>query len=890
MLINASDPTPSPWSSSLVVEVHGLEAVESLHSAWLGRTPVVVRLHVDAATFREPESIPLAPWKVDPGIGLERDRLHFLLWANNYDARGGIDPVWWWARKAIRVGAFPVRASEPGDIDPAGFPEERPLAVWIDGGPRSPIDHLLPADHRTVHSESVDLGRVTLVPPDLRPEPSIELATDQFAAVDHRVGGARIIAPAGSGKTRVLTERLRHLLGDRKWERETVAAIAYNKRAQEELVARCSAFSPRVSTLNALGWELLGRPSMIDDREVRNVLGNLVPRQQRRANTDPLAPYLDALSAVRMGLRNPNDVEREGDDIPGFAVAFEGYRDHLKDRGVVDFDEQIYAAVERLLSNGSFRREQQQRFRHLLVDEFQDLTPAHVLLVRLLSAPGFDVFGVGDDDQVIYGHAGADPDFLLRFDSYFPGAGSHPLEVNYRSRAAIVEGARFLLGYNNRRVAKTISVGREEASAKVSRGAKRSAAIVVERHQSVKGASALVDTVQGWLNNGAVVTDIAVLTRVNSLLLAPQVALREAGIPTGSSVDARVLDRTGTRAALAYLRIAAGAAEGAKGFDRNDLLEVLRRPSRGLPIWIDKWFRQDSMRPSDLRAIATRMEDDKVGAKLDALASDLEGLVRNASKPDATVRTVLRYVKDTVGLGQAMSMLDASSSASHMDDLEALEMVADLHPSLDGFETWLRGALGGTRAGTNDGPGPVGAGVTLATVHKVKGLEWPFVAVFAVNDGVLPHRLSEDVEEERRVLHVAITRAQEQVVVLTDAAKYSPFLAELDGSAEKNVVVNRPASGSGTADSSPTAHKSGGKLSAAGESRPFDEAVFEALRVWRRERSKKDGVAPYVVFSDETLREIARAKPKSLTALSRVKGIGPAKLDRYGDEVMYLTG
>lgn len=484
-MVGPDDAVPGPWADADVVEVCGVDAVDRLHEAWRTRQAIVVRLQLDPASIREPDSFPIEPWRVDPGLELLNDRLHFLLWANNYDARGGSEPIWWWGRKACRLGA--IVADDPAQADVVLADG---TTTWIDGGPRG----VLPFP--VVHSESVEVGHLRLTPSAGTVRPAMDLAPDQFRAISHDHGPARIIAPAGSGKTRVLTERLRHLLGDRRWDRETVCAIAYNKKAQEELAQRCAEFSPRVSTLNALGWEILGRPPVVEDREVRNILSGLVPKQQRRANVDPIAPYIDALAKVRLGLRDPLLVEEETDDVPGFAEVFGPYRELLKARGAVDFDEQIYGSVERLLGDGNFRRLQQQRFRHLLVDEFQDLTPAHILLVRLLSAPMFDVFGVGDDDQVIYGHAGADPRFLIGFAKFFPGAVSHELEVNYRCAPAIVDGARSLLSYNRRRVTKAIVAGRAGEKANDLN------TLLVERHRSAAAASTLVAQIEKLRERG----------------------------------------------------------------------------------------------------------------------------------------------------------------------------------------------------------------------------------------------------------------------------------------------------------------------------------------------------------------------------------------------------
>ncbi len=737
-------------------------------------------------------------------------------------------------------------------------------AVWVDGGPRGPLDpDGLGAP--VVHAETVDLGRLTVAPAPVAV--TADLAPDQLAAVAHGSGPARIVAPAGSGKTRVLTERLRHLVVDRGFETESVLAVAYNKKAQLELEERTADFAPRVSTLNALGYRLLGehagrRPQVLDERGVRRIIDDLVPRGRPRANTDRLAPYLEGLTAIRLGLRDPEEVEAERDDVPGLADAFVAFRDALAARGAVDFDDQVYGAIEVLLRDGEFRRRVQPAYRHLLVDEFQDLTPAHVLLLRLLNAPGRDGFGVGDDDQVIYGHAGADPAFLVEFDTLFPGAASHPLEVNYRCPETVVDAAKTLLAYNQYRVAKEIHAGPHADAA--------ADALVVTRHPTEAGAETLVGVVRGWLDEGVAAPEIAVLTRVNSLLLAPHVALVEAGIPVHSTVGAEVLERTGVRAALAYLRL--GAAP-----DRlhpEDLQEVQRRPSRGFPPWIAKWFRR-TMSIAELREIADRIDDVKVGAKVGQFADDL-ALVA-AAVSSSTTRDALAVIADEVGLGGAMTLLDGSKggqSGSQLDDLDAIVQVADLHPDPATFETWLRGVLAR--------PSDVEAGVTLSTVHRVKGMEWDRVVVAGVTEGIWPHRLAEDEEEERRVLHVAITRCRHRVVVLADASRPSVFLGELDGSAPKRP---RPAEGGARAGND-RGEGEGRRRPTCPSSTGGAADAEEALRLWRLERSQADDVPAYIVASNAVVRAIAVRRPTTLAELLTVDGIGPTKLDLYGDEIL----
>ena len=909
---------PGPWAGAprhLVDDAaleEPAELVRALHAAWAERTPVVIELAVDPARFRPPRSFDVPLWALGPGFQDWHDRLHFLVWANTYDARTG-EPVWWWARKAARLGA-----SEGGAADVV-LPDGTP--AWIDGGPRAPLP--VPLDGAAVvHRESVELGALRPQPAPV--PPSAELAPDQLEAVAHGAGPARIIAPAGSGKTRVLTERYRHLLVDRGYEREAIVALAYNKRAQEEMAARLPGLGARIQTINAWGYGILARawgrrPQVIDERTQRQIVERLVPARQRRVNTDPIGPYLEGLSLIRLGLRHPEAVEEALDDVPGLAAAYEPYRAELAQRGVIDFDEQVFGAAEALLRDGDLRRAVQADHRHLLVDELQDLTPAHVLLVRLAAGPSADVFGVGDDDQTIYGHAGADPRFLIDFAEHFPGAQHHALEVNYRCPVRVTEAARTLLAYNEVRVPKEIRPGPSAPA--------EPHAFEVRTHAADTGARALVDAIEAWRGAGVDPSDIAVLARVQSLLLAPHVVLAEAGVPVDSILDEGVLNRLGVRAALAYLRIAVDP-EHVAGVD---LAEVHRRPSRGLPQWATKWL--DRCRSvEDVRRAAARIDDAKVGAKLDDLATDLDRLARLAGR-GATTRDLLTAIRDDIGLGSAMTLLDSSggASGSHLDDLEALLQVADLHPDAASFEAWLRRSFHRERAE---------GGVTLSTVHRVKGQEWDHVVVFGVTEGIVPHRLAEDVEEERRVLHVGITRGRRQVLVLGDRTRRSPFLGELDGSAEKGHLkaVARAAAPAGAPapapkrrpapdDSVPAAKglalrvlggyegtvaevgetgvrlaldgggsffvPYGERITVDGSPRtlgrppsPHAAAAEAALRAWRAQRAKADGVPAYVVLSDKHLAGIAARMPTSLTELRACPGIGPAKLDTYGDEIL----
>ncbi len=843
---------------------------DRLQEAWTNRRRVVVELGVAAEALREPERCLVAPHLLDPGFTFERERLQFLVWANNYDVAtrpGG--PVWWHGVRASRLGAQ-LTPDGPADV---ALADGRP--AFCDGGPRTPVqlDSGL-GGHAVVHRDSIDAGLLT---PARHVPPSADLAPDQLAAVAHPGGPARIIAPAGSGKTRVLTERIRHLLCDRGYEPQLVTAVAYNVLAAEQLRERTAGFQPTIRTLNSLGLHVCQREGgrrfrVAEEREQREILAGLVTTR-RKVNTDPLAPYLDALAAVRLGLCTPDQAERLYPDATGLPAVFPAYRERLETLDLLDFDEQIYRAIALLLADPELRAGVRAGARTLLVDEFQDLTPAHLLLVRLVAGPAADVFGVGDDDQVIYGYAGADPGFLIDFPRYFPGATAYDLEVNYRCPEDVVTAAGHLLSHNRRRIRKTIRAAAGRPSGE--------GALELRLLPDTDLGPATVDVVERWRKDGVDPAGMAVLTRVNSSLLAAQVLLTEAGIPCRSAVGPWLLERAGTAAALAYLRIAADPAT----ITRADVRATVRRPSRRIsPRVLEMLTRDATTSLRSIRGLAGWLEEKdafpKDPERVARYAGDLDGLAEAARTPGATTASLLRHVRDGIGLGEAMDTLDASKGtldrSANGDDLAALLQVAALHPDPATFEAWLRSVL--AAPGRDDG-------VHLATVHRVKGREWPAVVVFGADAGLFPHRLADDEEEERRIFHVALTRGRERVVVLGDAAAPSPFLIELTRTApELPLPPPSPAAVSRPRGGAPPA----ARVERPPPSSPRAEAARAALVAWRSAQARAEGKPAYVYLTNATIDDIAERDPKTLADLARCSGIGPAKLEAYGEAILGL--
>ncbi len=860
----------APWERAEVLRID--------EAAWHDPGPAIARLR-EAAHRRQRLVIELAgdpddepfetttdpPHVVGARWAFRREILHQLIRAGSVDLRRPERPRWSALDLAVAGGATAVGPQGgPGDIvTPDG------TAVWIDAGP---LRHCEPIDGiPVVPLVAVEHGTFA------RPGPNTcdaDLAPDQLAAVTHPGGAARIIAPAGSGKTRVLTERARHLLQVWNVPSSAVTLVAFNKRAQEEMRARTADLPAlQVRTLNSIALAVVnGTPPFhpqprrwrtIDEPDVRRIIGDLVSFPRRR-NSDPIAPWIDALGLVRLGLVDPDEVEARGDgDIDGFAAMWPAYRAALDRAGALDFDDQIHRALLVLLGDARARRAAQRACRVLLVDEFQDLAPAHLLLVRLLAAPDGAVFGVGDDDQTIYGYNGADPSQLIDFGDLFPGAGSHPLEVNYRCPAGVVEVADRLVRHNERRVPKTIRAASTESGG-------------WSVDDRVDAVAATRDTVVAALAAGAGPGEVAVLTRVNALLAPVQAALVGAGVPIAGGVGLEFVGRTAVAAVLAWLRLAGAGGGGAGGFAPDDLREALRRPSRSLHPRIADWVTEQPS-TAELVRLAGRLNNERDAERVTELAADIERLQRLVADGAPTSDVVLALVDD-VGLAGSVRTLDATrrgmNRSAQGDDLTAVQHLAALHDDPLTFERWLRDGLAVGRSAD---------GVLLATVHRVKGQEWPHVVVHHVDAEQYPHRLADDVEEERRLLHVALTRAGRHVTIVT-GPRPSPFVAELttEPGAGPTVDTHGP-------PPSPRPSRAARRSPAGDVSADLDEAAqrrFAALRELRNDL--RDGKPAYVVFDNKTLVAIARDAPTTRVELGHIPGVGPTKLERYGDAVLEL--
>ena len=886
LVVNPGQDAPEPWAGCERIVFDGKPgAIDHLRALRKTRTRAVIELRIDLSD--EPPVLDVSYWYLSPNTDLEGESEQHLVFEHSVDARVPAKPTIRAVSRAVSAGAKPLTHG-PGDVETNEGP------AWCDGGSLEWFDDselgapVIPAVHLCIGS----VATIRNLAPDA------DLADDQLLAVAHSGGGARIIAPAGSGKTRVLTERARHLVRDRGIDPTTVCLVAFNVRAREEMQERTTDLvGLQIRTLNSLALAILrgsgpfcrpvdrNPPQVIDEHEVRQMLDSFVGGR-RVAMADPLAVWIEALTATRLGLRSPSAVEQEfGGDVREFADVVPRFRARLAEAGVVDFDEQILGAIEVLCTDPNARAAARRVCGVLLVDEFQDLTPAHILLIRLLAGPAANVFGVGDDDQTIYGYAGASPSWLIDFADLFEGSAAHDLQVNYRCPPRVVEAAATLLTHNRRRVDKTIKAlpGRATLSNEI------------EVLASDDPLEATINRVSKLLNNNMALNSIAVLARVNATLLGPMILLEEDGIPTNRPVGPSFMERTGVAGALAWLSLAVAPENSLP----SDALETaVRRPPRGISRRLAGWVGEQQS-PRQLKALAGRLNQERDQIKILEFTAQLEALRKLADRDADTVR-LLVAIRDDIGLGRALdNRLDASrrsvDRSTHGDDLAALLAVAKRCGDPAEFSGWLAKRLNPASPGQTspEQTRTEQSRIMLSTIHRVKGREWPHVIVHDASEGLMPHRLSSDTEEERRVFHVAITRASESVAI-TAGRPESRFVAEMRTPAQLEPAEQLEPEGRAPAESSnskptPTHRRRRGPIEPPTASTLDEVRLREELRTWRSATAKSPAVPAYVVISDETLYQIAALQPRSDDELLSISGIGPVKLERYGEAIFAMV-
>jgi DNA helicase-2/ATP-dependent DNA helicase PcrA len=658
-------------------------------------------------------------------------------------------------------------------------------------------------------------------------------------------GPVRVLAGAGTGKTRAITHRIAYGVATGVYNPTEVLAVTFTTRAAGEMRGRLRALGAggvQARTFHSAAlrqaryfWPRVygGELPVLTESKLA-LMGNAARRNRVQTDQATLRDLASEVEWAKVSNVRPDDYAGvatargrsvTGHDPATVARVFATYEDVKRDQGRMDMEDVLLCAAALLTEDERVAAEVRRQYKHFVVDEFQDVSPIQSALLDLWLGGRHDLCVVGDPAQTIYSFAGANASYLTDFGKKHPHTTSVELVRNYRSTPQVIAAANQLLAGTG--------------SAGVQLRSQRDAGPEVrysEQSDEVAEAEQVAADILALTQQGVPTREIAVLFRINAQSEAFEEALAARGIAYVVRGAARFFERREVRQAVTLLR---GNARSENGAD-DGLGTQVRAVLAGMG-----WSAQA---PTGRGNVRDQWES------LQAIVSQAEDFATNRERA-----TMTDFVEE----------LDRRASEQHA---------------------------------------PVAEGVTLATLHAAKGLEWDAVFLVGMHDGTMPIVYAEGpaaVEEERRLLYVGMTRARKHLAVSWSLArnpgartsrKPSRFLTGLRPQVQSDLAPER-----GAKKKKGVAHcRSCGKpLSTTAERKigrcedcpaTYDEALFERLREWRVARAAEEKVPAYVVFTDLTLQAIAEARPGDTRSLLRINGVGQTKLTKYGDDVLALVG
>ncbi len=634
------------------------------------------------------------------------------------------------------------------------------------------------------------------------------LNPEQSQAVLHDRGPLLVLAGAGSGKTRVITHRLARLI-EGGADPRAVVAVTFTNKAAEEMRQRARALlgverlESFVGTFHSWSLRFLRRHA---------AAAGLPPRFSIADTADQLALVKEAMaelsiseqmlspggvrariSQAKSGLVDHRQFEAAQNDFAGERIAkiYRLYEKKLAAAGAVDFDDLIVKTVRLLRSSPAVLEAERRRIRHLLIDEYQDTNTSQDALVKLLGETAESLCAVGDEDQAIYRWRGAEVEHILRFDQDFGDARVIALERNYRSTDGILRAASALVSHNRRR---------REKKLRSERGA--GAAVRLWRFEEDRQETEAV--VKAIAEGGRPPGQTAVLYRTNAQSRPLEEELVRRGIAYIVVGGMKFYERAEVKDALAYLRLAV-RPEDDLAFRR-----VVNVPARGVGAAtlerIALAAREDGRSLWEVSADPPAGLPDRARVALARFRSLVDGLREKA--PTYSPSAMLEHLLEATGYAALYSKSEDREDQARSENLQELVSAAREFERSNAEGATVAEYLDNVSLATNEDTIDRGGAVTLSTLHAAKGLEFPVVFVVGLEEGYLPHGQSaedpEELEEERRLLYVGMTRAKDELTLtLADRRLVygrvqmrttSRFVAEIPAEILEERETRRPAS------------------------------------------------------------------------------------------------
>lgn len=620
--------------------------------------------------------------------------------------------------------------------------------------------------------------------------------SSQTEAIGHKDGPMLVLAGPGSGKTLVITERTRNLILNEHIPPSDILVITFTKAAAREMKERFvrkmggKHYPVTFGTFHAVFFSILKHAygfkaeNIIREEQQFQFLREIIQKLQLEYQ-DEKEFIGDLLGEIGLVKNTGVPLEHYYSTNCAQEVFHRIYREYeacMRARRLIDFDDMLVYCYELLSQRKDILAGWQARFRYILIDEFQDINKLQFDIVRLLAQPEDNLFVVGDDDQSIYRFRGAKPEIMLGFTQVYPKAKKVLLDMNYRSQSRIVESSLKLISHNKQRFEKNIHAGRPAGDA-----------VVTKRFedQFTQNRQVIQEVLAYHNRQGIPYKDMAILFRTNTQprLLMEQLLSYNIPFRTRDSIP-NLYEHWIAKDILTYIRLALGSRT------RSDFLQIMNRPKR----YITRESLEEPVVAFDVWAdYFYEIRQPWVAERIEQLEADLRVLSRIS--PFAAIN----YIRNGIGYEEYLKEYADYRHIKAEELCEVLDELQDGARAFENYEDWFSHIESYTKelAQQKEEQDKLSDSISLATLHSAKGLEYPIVFIVDVNEGLMPYKkavLPAELEEERRMFYVGITRAKDRLHLYCSGkingkeTEPSRFFEELHYSISSNASSSRSSS------------------------------------------------------------------------------------------------
>ena len=576
----------------------------------------------------------------------------------------------------------------------------------------------------------------------------------QAQAIQHTDGPCLVLAGPGSGKTLTIVNRVKYLIEKQKVRPEEILVVTFTRFAAAEMKSRlCLVMGKRdlpvtVGTFHGIYYGILkwayrmNQENILSETEKYQILRGVINKERMEIfdEEDFIQDIVAEIGKVKNNRIPLEEFVSEKCSADAFRNIYRNYERHRKELKKIDFDDMLVLCYELFRSRPDVLAQWQKKFRYVLIDEFQDINRIQYDVIRMLAQPENNLFVVGDDDQAIYGFRGADSELMLGFGKDFPDAKQILLGMNYRSTANIVQNSLKLIENNVERYSKKLEANREGGSC----------LHIQEVKDPVEEAEYVLEEIQKCKENGIKEEEIAILFRVHTDARAVVEAMVERKIPFQMKEHLpNIYEHFIAKDIMAYFRLATGKRR------RQDFLQVMNRPKR--------YLGRDSVSGSQVSFEDMRKfycDKDWMIDRIDQFEWDVKMLMKMA--PYAAIQ----YIRKRIGYDDFLKEYAFTHQINRSDLNEVLAEIEEAAKAFSSVEEWFAHVEEYTetlkvKEKERNRPRP---GVRLMTIHASKGLEFKQVFLIAANEGRIPYqkaKTDKEIEEERRLFYVAMTREKD---------------------------------------------------------------------------------------------------------------------------------